>query len=418
MKLLHPRFSFIPILSLCGLILAPLLVLPSATWAQTTDAETELEEELETLENPLEIREPDPLFPIRDRDRTLTPQEVQELDSILEELNAQAATELNAENPNTAFRLWYRELRLRRSLGLLEEIKALGRVGQVAWNQSRTPDVKNINERLTEIEAEIEEKNLNRDQELLSALAAAYEQIRAVDKAARIYEQILANARSQNDERTIEQTLEALGELYLAWFEYPSAAEVYTELVALVRSQYDDFNVMKYLEQLAYIYDQLEQSEDAINVKQQLLASYLKKEDTAKILATNISLAQDYIAIDQPNEAITLYEQSFTLAWAERQLGYANEALKNQAALYEEYEQLEDALKVYEEQVKVQEIASDFYGLMDTYDRMGIIYLKQQNTETAIAFFQAALEIAKSLSYREAYFNAQIERVIAQQNRF
>ncbi|MFP4298120.1 MAG: tetratricopeptide repeat protein [Spirulinaceae cyanobacterium] len=399
MKLLSSRLILLLTLSLFSVGIASPLA------AQETERETP-----EILEEPLEIRESDPLFPLENPERPLTPSEAEALEAIVDELNAQATAELNAENPNTAFQIWYRELRLRRSLGLRSEIEALGRVGQIAWNQSRTPDVKIINERLNEIDREITEKNLDENQELLSSLAQAYQQIRAVDKAATIYEKILENARENNDERTAEQALIALGELYLAWFRYPEAAAVYTELLELVRNQYDDFNVMQYLKELAYIYDQLEQPEDAINIKQQLLASYLKKQDTAKILATQISLAQDYAILDQPNEAITLYEQSFTLAWAERQMGYASEALKNQAQLYENYEQLNDALTVYAEQVKVQEIASDFYGLMNTYDRMGKIHLQQQNYDQALTFFEAGLDIAESLGYREAYFNAQIRR--------
>lgn len=399
MKLLSSRLILLLILSLFSLgIVSPLA-------AQETERETQ-----ETLEEPLKIREPDPLFPIENPERPLSASEAETLEAIVDELNNQATAELNAENPNNAFQIWYRELRLRRSLGLQTEIEALGRVGQIAWNQSRTPDIKIINERLNKINQEITERNLDENQELLSSLAQAYQQIRAVDKAAATYEKILNNARTNNDERTAEQALIALGELYLAWFRYPEAAAVYTELLELVRNQYDDFNVMQYLEELAYIYDQLEQPEDAINIKQQLLASYLKKQDIAKILATQISLAQDYAILDQPNEAITLYEQSFTLAWAERQMGYASEALQKQAQLYENYEQLNDALTVYAEQVKVQEIASDFYGLMNTYDRMGNIHLQQQNYDQAVAFFEAGLDIAESLGYREAYFNAQIQR--------
>ncbi|MEC4802769.1 MAG: tetratricopeptide repeat protein [Jaaginema sp. PMC 1079.18] len=389
-----------------------LSVLAVPVQAQTADSETP-----ETLENPLEITTEDPLFPLENPDRPLTPTEAQTLETIVEELDAQATAQINADNPDTAFQIWYRELRLRRSLGLLAETKALGRVGSIAWQQNRTPDVKNINERLNAITQEVRESNLTANQEILTALAQAYEQIRAADKAAKLYEEVLENAKTTNDERTVEQTLVSLGELYLAWFRYPEAAEVYTELLALVRSQQDDFNTMTYLEELAYIYDQLAQPENAIDIKQQLLASYLKKQETAKILTTQITLARDYAAINRPNEAISLYEQAFTLAWEERHMSYASEALKNQAQLYETYEQPDDALKVYAEQVKVQEIASDFYGLMDTYDRVGQIYLQQQSFEQAIAFFQEGLEIAESLGYREAYFEAQIRRSLTRQNR-
>ncbi|MDY7013848.1 MAG: tetratricopeptide repeat protein, partial [Cyanobacteriota bacterium] len=245
--------------------------IPSAI-AQEAPAETA---------NPVEINESDPLIPTG----FLTPLRLKELEEALASLNEQATAELAEGNSDAAFAIWYRELRLRRQvLGRLEEIKALGRIGDIAWQESRTPDIKIVTKRLETIQAEVEAEGTN-DLTILSALARSYERVRGFKQAVEIYDLILRVARQQSDIRTLESALNSQGELYLTWFDYPSAALTYEQLLALAREQFDDFSAVEYLEQLAYIYDQSIDAETreevkeillekAIEVKQQLLSSY------------------------------------------------------------------------------------------------------------------------------------------------
>jgi hypothetical protein len=51
---------------------------------------------------------------------------------------------LQAGNAEGAFEIWYRELRLRRALGYLEEVRALGRVGEIAWQRTQKFDAQVI----------------------------------------------------------------------------------------------------------------------------------------------------------------------------------------------------------------------------------------------------------------------------------
>jgi tetratricopeptide (TPR) repeat protein len=48
---------------------------------------------------------------------------------------------------------------------------------------------------------------------------------------------------------------------------------------------------------------------------------------------------------------------------------------------------------------------------MNTYDRIGQIYLELKDYPQALAAFQKGLEIATALRHQEAYFTAQIDRV-------
>jgi len=397
-----------------GLVLVGLLLGASLS-GQGAIAPVAAEEIEEEQINPLEIAEPDPLYPRAGLGQLLTPLERNQLEPILTELNTQAAAQLAAGKGDRAFELWYRELRLWRSFGKLAEIQALGRVGQIAVRENRTADVKIMTERLMALEEEIkadEPENFV----LWGALGQAYEQVVEVRRATEIYHNILDEARKNNDSRTVEASLKALGRLYLAWFKYPEAAGIYQDLLALARSQFDDFSAVQYLEQLAYIYDKSAATEKAVEIKQQLIQSYLKKQEISQLLVTRISLGADYEALERAEEASQMYQETFTLAWSEKQFTYASEALQKLGELYQSYNQLDYALQIHQEQVKVQQAASDIYGLMNTYDRIGQIYFAQENYPQAVTAFEEGLQLARSLSYREAYFRTQIERSLQRQD--
>ncbi len=359
--------------------------------------------------SPLEITTPDPLLP--SINRPLSPLERYRIKEVIEELNAQATAQSQAGNDQEAFTIWYRQLRLQRALGgRLEEVQALGRVGNIAWEKDRGVDVELINERLETIEQEASSEGAL-EPELLSAFGQAYEQVHNLGKALEIYQQILANAREQKDISAQEAALKTIGQLHLARFDYPNAAATYEELLTLARSRLDYFNEGIYLQQLAYIYNQASQPENALPIKEQLAQSYLNNEQIQKLAALKISIAADYQALDQPEAASQNYQEAFALAWSLQYFATASEALQKLGDLYRAYGQDNEALQVYQELLKVEQQSYNLYGLMNTYDRIGQIYLEQKNYPQALASFEQALEIARSLNYQEDYFTTQIELV-------
>ncbi|MGL5806395.1 MAG: hypothetical protein ACRC11_13305, partial [Xenococcaceae cyanobacterium] len=100
--------------------------------------------------NPLQTDLGDPLLP--KVDRPLSPLEKSKLEKACDDLNAQASQLFNESKEEEAFKIWYRELRLRRELGQFEEVSALGRVGELAWQKNRSKDVEIISKRLEALE--------------------------------------------------------------------------------------------------------------------------------------------------------------------------------------------------------------------------------------------------------------------------
>jgi tetratricopeptide (TPR) repeat protein len=361
--------------------------------------------------NPLEMTEPDPLLPRLVVDRPLSPQERSILTAAIAELQTQAEAKFAAGDLPGAFEIWYRILRLQRVLGTEQEVESLSRVGEVAWRENQTTEVRIITQRLQQIEQAVLAQSPV-DYDLLLKIAQAYQKMRAIDAALAAYEQILAQARQQqNREREIE-TLQAMGELHLAWFNYTSAAAVYQELLAL--AQGNDEAQVEYLEQLAYSYQQGNQAEQAIAVQQQLVAVHERRQEYPLIPPLKLAIADSYRALNRPDEAAASYQETFAVARSTQQYGYASDALRNLADLYRSLDRSADALVVYQLLIDVEQQSYNTYGMMETYDQIGQLHIAQGNPSQALAAFQRGLELAQQLNYKVGYFTTQIQQITQQ----
>ena len=355
--------------------------------------------------NPLEITTPDPLLP--QSSQPLSPQESQALTVALDSLDAEAAAKLKAGDKVGGFEIWNRELRLRRALGPLAEVEALGRVGAIAWSQNQKTEVRIITERLRAIQLQTS-KSQQVDFQLLQALALAYQQVRSLQPAIDLYQQILTVQRQQQP-AAVETTLQTLAELNLSWFDYPSAAANYEELLRLARAEGDRVSEATYLQQLAYIYDQAKQPQQAVKVKQQLLE--LDQKDFTQVPALQMAIASDYEVLGQSEQAFQNYQAAYKSAWALQQYYRAGDALRKLIELYRSRRQISAALEASQILLDTDQLADNAYGMMNTYDQIGQIQTEAGNYSEALAAFQKGLEIAKQLQYQEKYFAQQIEQV-------
>jgi tetratricopeptide (TPR) repeat protein len=368
--------------------------------------------------NPLESTQSDPLLPQPPVKRPLSPLEKRRIRQGTVELDTQAQTLLEAGNEDEAFAFWYRELRLQRVLSRLEEIAALGRVGAIAWEKNRSADLTIITQRLVEIEQQATaEAELS--PQLLTSFGQAYQQLRELDRAINIYQEILTDARQQNDANTERTTLKTLGKLYLAKFDYLQAASIYEELLSFaqqeqketVNSREDNSSTAEtYLRQLIEIYNQSLQPAKALPLKQQLAEKYLKDRQIEQLAPLKIAIADDYQAMKQLQKASQNYQEAYTLALSLQQFALAGDALQKLAELHHVSQQPDKALQAYQKLLVVNQNSYDYYGLMNTYDRMGQIYWEQANYPLALSAYERGLAVAQSLNYRVDYFTTQITK--------
>lgn len=413
--------------------------------------------------NPLEIDEPDPLVP--DPDEPLTPAEKAALTTALDALNAEATQEFNTGNVVVAYELWNRELRLRRYLGPLAEVEALGRVGQTAWDDSNFVQVQIITGRLREIEAENfpppedGEAPAAVDLPLLLALGRAYNSVGVPERAVTIYARVLEESRFQNDRTQEEAVLNEMGLMGINALNYPAAAAAYEQLLELAKQRKDVVAETPYLEQLAYVYDQIRQLqisladkiqlvERSTQVRQRLFQLTERQEPLPatqlQLVDLRLALAADYATLgslyrvlarqqqdeEQPEAAASFalaeqndrlaeqtYRETYVFAWSIQQFYRASNALSALGELYESRDRLNEALEVYNTQLDVHQIARDRYGVMMTYDRIGKIYQTTGAYSQAVQAYENALAIAQQLGDREAYFTIQLERLRQQRDR-
>lgn len=361
------------------------------------------------LQNPLEITEIDPLLPTGGESRELTNQERRQLINRLTRLDQQAQAFLQGGDLENTLLTWNRFLRLSRSLGIIPEIQALGRIGEIAWNQNITKQVNTISDRLQVIQRTQPEKI---DTPTLQALGTAYQQLRSPTLAIPVYQQLLAQAQETQDINATENNLRILGQLHMDWFDYPQAALTYQELFNFSIKINDLANQVSYLEELAYIYDQLKEHEQSIAIKQKLINYYqAKPELQIKIPALLSTIAASYTALNNPQAARDNYQRAYEIAIAAKQFAAARDALQGLALLYRTYNQPNIALQIYQTLIQVNQQSYDYYYSMNTYEQMGQIYLQQKDYAQALNVFLEGLKIARLLQYQELYFSAQVERM-------
>ncbi len=381
-------------------------------------------------QNPLEITETDPLLPPDTNARELTELEREGLITALTELEQQANTSLAVGDFENTALVWNRLLRLSRSLGSIEEIQTLGRIGDIAWNRDLSKQVNTISTRLQNIQREAVRRGViaenpvpnsstpdnapapeKLDISLLQALGTAYQQLRSPNLAIPIYQQLLTQSQATQDSNAIENNLRILGSLHMAWFDYAAAVPTYQELFKLAVSLDDLANQVIYLEELVYIYDQLKDQERSIATRQELLTYYQTKlELQPKIPSLLIEIASSYSILRNPQAARDNYQKAYEIAIAGRLYAAARDALQGLATLYQTYNQPDTALEIYQILVQVNQQSYDTYFSMRAYDQMGQIHLQRSNYPQALAMFTEGLKIARTLQTQELYFAAQVER--------
>ncbi|MEG4900626.1 MULTISPECIES: tetratricopeptide repeat protein [unclassified Microcoleus] len=388
--------------------------------------------------NPLEITTPDPLAPANE---SLSSTQRDELTAALEELNLEAAAKLQAGDGAGAFDIWFRELRLRRYLGPAAEIAALSRVGSVAWSNGKNLELQLITKRLQAIQKEVKSQEpLNT--ELLPTFAAAFQQVRAKGPTVEVYQEILENARQNQDILAEGQILKAIGLIHINWLSYDKAAPVYEELATLIQENRDLFAAnsavqnsavvagngappqpvtppteVETLRQLAYVYQQSKQPLKAIAAREKLASVYLNLQNPSAIPPLKIAIASDYQTIGQINLAAQYYQEAYNLAVPIQQYAQASEALDKLALLYRAQKQWEQTLRIYQMQLLLEERAYNFYGLMNTYDNIGQVYQEMKAYDKALESYQKGLDVAKKLGHRQEYFAKKIQKVNKQLQR-
>jgi tetratricopeptide (TPR) repeat protein len=368
--------------------------------------------------SPLELTTPDPLLP-GGLKRPLSEAEKQKLVIALDQLNEQAAAKYQAGDFLPAFDLWNRELRLRRALGFLPEVQALGRVGDFAWRRNLPDQVRVITKRLEAIQLQVQKplKNqvgLPERSQVLPALGIAYQQVRSPGLALGIYTQMLTEARQRKSPADETNLLNAIAQLHLSWFDYPQAIAAYTELLNAAKAGNDAANLMTNLGQLAYVSEEAKKPVEAAKYQQQLLEFYQQNQQAELIPALKIRLADNLAAAGQLQAAEQQYQEAFQAAQPVFQLAYATDALKKLGALYRKSDRLDAAVQVYEYLAGVEQQAYDVYAVMDAYDQLGQIHLARKALPQALDAFQRGLEASKQLNHRSEYFTQQIQKIAQQ----
>ncbi len=371
--------------------------------------------------NPLGKVLPDPLISdpqlLIEPRRSLNDLEKEKLRSALDALHSEGKAQLAQKKSDEAFLIWFRELRLRRILGFREEIFALAKIGEIAWQNNRTSNLRDITERLQVIQIKIQPQSNPvipspifdeaSFPELNEYLAIAYQVLRAPQLALSIYEPRLQSLRSNalpnslptalpNNPIELFKTLNSIGLIHLDWFRYTKAQRTYQDLRELSRLAQNPASEALYLIQLTYIAEQNHQPKDAIGALQELIVLYAARPEVQPALT--LRLAENYDTDQDFSNAEKNYQATFTLSQTLSQNSYGSTALFALGDLYRRTERFPAAEQVYDFLVDSEQAVYNLHNAMKASDSLGQMRDRQQNYPGAIVAYEQATAIAQRLA--------------------
>ena len=364
-----------------------------------------------------EFAEPrDPLLPTLPVERPLSPLEKSALRDDLDALALEAEELLLAGQTELAFLAWMREVRLRRILGVEAEIAAIQRVGLRAWENSRATEIQLLTLRLRQIQTDLLSQT-PLDIPLLEEVAVAFETLRDIDSAIAVYETLIVRAAQAGDRAERQRLLENLARLQESWFRFEVAGATYQSLIAGLGAQGNDLKEVEYLKGAIRNYEDAGDLRTAIDFQRRLLREYEQTAQPQPIPAVTLAIARNYRTLDNLTQARTFYMATYSVALSQRQSDIASNALQDLAEIYLAEGKSADVLYLYQQRLAVERLAYNGYGLLQTFDQLGQFYEAQAEPEAAIAAYKEALIIADHLSYRDAYVQFRLQRLLYQQGR-
>ena len=361
------------------------------------------------LADPLQDSPLDPLLPNPPIPRPLSPLEQLTLEQDLDQLALEAAALDQAGDLAQARLLWRREVRLRRLLGIDQELAAIDRVGRVLRDRNVTQDLQLYAVRLNEIRADL---TLPEDGDFLQAMAATYVVLGAVDPAAEIYQALADGAALTGDRAEQRRQIETLATLRADWFYFPEAAAAYGEMVGLAQTAGDRPAELGFLKLQADNLEQAQDLEGAIALHQQLLIAYQADEALwPQIPPLQHRVATHYRTLGNLEIAARQYHAAYTNAIEQQQLEVATNAITDLAEIYKTLGRWADVGYLYEQLLVVAQQGHNAFTKMSAYDQLGQVHEQIGNTPSALAAYREGLVLARVLGTQQDYFETQIARL-------
>lgn len=371
---------------------------------------------LAALENPRSLADlkPDPILPTALLQRSPSPLERITIRETAEQLDQDARQQLAANETDRAFDLWFRALNLQRVLGKNAEIIALGEVAEQAWEAGEKIELQAITQRLQTLEKDLKAQGNWLSPEAI-VLGISYQQARDLSSANRLYGYQLAEAQRTNNLATISAVLTQLIQVQWGALNYPFAAQYTQQQLEILRSQPATRSGLleerSLLQSLSFFYQQTEDYLSTVTILKEAISLTLDLGLDAEVAPLQVILAEAQILSGDSLAATDTYRQAYLKAQQQQQFYLAQDILFALGQLREQRGELAEAIQVYEILRQVHRYSSNLLGLLESYDRLGQLYLQINNPQLASEQFQKGLELSKRLGYREAEFTAQVDRL-------
>ncbi|MFM7470564.1 MAG: hypothetical protein ACKO5P_03535 [Nodosilinea sp.] len=392
-----------------ALVLPPLLWFGQASLAPAQTLAPGLRNDF--LADPLKDQPRDSLLPNLLLPRPLSPLEKRALGQALDQMANQLVNLSAQDRSEVTIQLWLRWLRLSRLLGTDREIQALEQTVRQMRDWNATQPLQLLAVRLGLIVTDLDGTDAAYGARV-EALARIAGLMGNLEAAVNLRRTLATLALNRGDRPGYQAQLEALANLYEEWFEFEKAAALYGELLQLVATKPNQADQTRFWQ---HRIDNLEQAQDltaAIAAQQQLLTLYRQQEESwPRVAEVQTAMAKNYERLGSLNLASRQYQTAYTNAISAQQLDLAATILRHMAVLYQRQQRWSDVIYLEQQLLRVAQRASNTYGQMDSFDRLGQAYEHGGDIPLARQAYGQGLVLARILGVRQDYFQAQVNRL-------
>ncbi len=228
-------------------------------------------------------------------------------------------------------------------------------------------------------------------------LGEAYHKLGEWDKAERILERALAEARETGDESGEAATLGKLGLVHADKGRWEKAIEFYQKSLEISEKLGDIRGLARTYNNLGNVYQQKGEWDQAIEFYQKDLEISEKLGDIHGLAQIYNNLGSVYADKGQWDQAIEFYQKSLETKEKLGDIHGMAVTYGNLGGVYHRKGKWERAIEFYQKSLETKEKLGDIHGMAQTYNNLGLVYADKGEWERAIEFYQNALEIMEKV---------------------
>ncbi|MGD1804304.1 CHAT domain-containing protein [Dapis sp. BLCC M126] len=287
-------------------------------------------------------------------------------------------------------------LAIRQEIGdRLGEATTVSNIGHIYWNQGQYPQALEYYQQALTISRDIGDRP--GVGYILASIGGVYYSQGEYSQALDFYQQALEIRKVIGDKSGESYSLNSIGGTYFSLGEYKTALEYYQRSLSIRQKIGDKAGEGTSFSNIGLVYDVLGQAPEALKYYRQALSIRQEIGDKPGEANTLTNIGIVYDTQKQYRQALANYQQSLSIRQEIGDRFGEATTLNNLGLVYDNLGNNSEALDSYQQALAIFREIGNPDGERVSLGNMGYVFEKQQQTELAIIFYKASVNVTEKI---------------------